>query len=298
MRTCRICGGKFSYVTESHTKTHGISLDEYELLFAIENHPDFRCQYESSRSLGSCNLKADRDSDNQFCILHRLGPKKDIKKFTASLAAFLKTKVHAKSDIILDRVHFPTTFQLRNQIIENKLVISNSEFYGNIDFSQTVFQKKVSFKQCTINGNAIFEGAKFLSGADFHESKFVGEVTYEDAGFEQKAGFWKTEFHNNSTFLRTKFCEDAVFMTCVFPAPPYYIRFMNTFFTKPQLVLFTDIDVSGTLFRWTDLTEVRFENIKWPYTPKIWGARRYIADEFFDWNRDKKALFVSRRRIL
>ena len=41
------------------------------------------------------------------------------------------------------------------------------------------------------------------------------------------------------------------------------------------------------MFRWTDLTEVKFENVKWPTTSKILGARRYVADEFYNWMSDK-----------
>lgn len=77
-------------------------------------------------------------------------------------------------------------------------------------------------------------------------------------------------------------------MRCIFPQSPHYIKFIDTRFEKASLVLFTDVDFSRVLFRWTNLTDIKFEYIKWPITSKARGMRRFLADEFYQWKQVNK----------
>jgi hypothetical protein len=289
--TCQICKGSFSTITDSHTKTHGVSLSEYKLLFDIDDNPHSRCQFSSNDNpVNQCNFKALQNSTNQLCILHEPNENKDIDLFSQFFMAHIKIHFCSQRDIVFSNVHFPITIKFESDIVEveNRLSFVSSTFHKGIDFSKKTFKKRINFEKCIIKGTADFSKTKFVHGANFGRSKFQNEAIFEDATFEEGAGFWRTEFHDNTTFLRTRFREYARFMTSTFPVPPKYIRFMNTHFDKPTLVLFADLDLSGTLFRWTDLTELKFENVRWPITSKYSGARRYIADEFFDWKNDKK----------
>lgn len=284
-KICKICDCEFTNITGSHTKTHGISLTEYKLLFGIDQNS--HCLYsQGDDSANCCKFKIIEDSEKKYCILHDTNENKNIELFNGVLTAYKKIVTTSKRDMIFNEVHFPVSFELKDAIVENRLIFNESIFYGDIELSKKSFKKKVTFRHCIIKGIANFNFSNFLDEADFGQSKFINQVTFKNAIFDNSVGFWKTEFHSHTVFVRTRFREHAVFMTSTFPLSPYYIRFMNTHFEKPNLTLFADLNLSGTLFRWTDLTEIKFENVKWPTTPKILSARRYVADEFYDWRSD------------
>lgn len=275
---CKICHRRFKVLTESHAKTHGLTLSEYRCLFSIDSDSQTKCKFYD----GETNQRCELTTKEQFCILHSHDRSKNQSLFNHALSVVLNQALSSKSEIHLEGVHFPSTFVLSDQIIENSAYFTSGHFYGKVKIDAT-FNNKVDFKNCIFEDDCDFQGVKFLSTVSFIDSNFRKTANFKRARFFEKATFWRARFEGEANFGAAIFGAEVRFVTCDFPRHPFYVDFMVAKFETPNTVIFSGVDFSRALFRWSDLSSIRFENVKWPTTSRIRGARHYLADEFYSW---------------
>ena len=135
IKACKICDDIFVPITDSHTKTHGISLTEYKFLFEIDSNSE--CQFIPSDDRSDCcKLRVFEEAGNEYCIFHDSNENKNIVLFEEVLTIYLKIQIKTKNDMLFDKVHFPAPFKLENKIVENRLLFIDSTFYEGIELSK------------------------------------------------------------------------------------------------------------------------------------------------------------------
>lgn len=250
---CFICRKKLKTITESHVKTHGLSLQDYKFLYGERSNNDGRCVYENKITHYKCNLIVKSNTEDKFCILHNIHNNNE--KFFREI---FKIILELNDEIHLEGVNFPL----------------------DIDLSKMKFPQKVFFTESIFNENVNFEHSIFLEDAEFSKVKFKKDVSFKLAIFQGNVGFWETEFFSKVNFQTTTFRQRVTFVQAKFATYPQYIRFVNTHFEKPEKVHFAENNLSYVLFKHTNLTLINFGNIIWPKTSVFFSSRKYLADEF------------------
>ncbi len=277
--TCRICEKTFSRITESHVKTHGVTLSEYKLLFGNDRLMTRRCLYQCKYTQFHCNLTNSMDSDNGYCILHNNKNLEDKNLFQRVFQILMKLYNSCENDFHFEGIRFPDDLDLSYKLFDKNTYFVGAEFKGRVDFSSTRFNGVAFFRNCIFHQTANFGKAKFFKRANFRLIKFMENVTFQSARFVRQADFGLTEFKSEASFNLTTFENSARFPLTKFSALSGCIRFTNTRFLKPGEILFAQNDFQKVLFRYTDLSLIKFENVKWPKKSKREGRRRYLADE-------------------
>jgi len=276
---CKICGIKVPIsMLESHPNKHGIKFSDYKLLFGKENDSYLRCKYFNEETGYQCNLNKYSDSPENFCVLHHPTKNKDHDLFNRVLEILIKSWMHDKKEFHLEGTHFPEEFKLLDKTIENKAYFDHCYFFDKVNI-KTVFMNIVYFRKCIFKEKTSFKGSHFQKMVRFSSSVFMKDVEL-NAYYSENASFNNVEFRSNTRFRAAVFEDRVSFIRTIFPQYSYYINFMGTRFSKPHLVKFSEVDLSRTLFLWTDLSEIDFRNVKWPVTSKIGGSRHYLEDEF------------------
>jgi len=108
------------------------------------------------------------------------------------------------------------------KIVESNIIIQDSVFEEDVDFSNTEFREYIDFRGTTFFGEvdseaanfagyACFGGANFTGDADFWDVNFAGYASFAGANFAGGADFKDANFTGNATFLSTEF--DEVYFT-------------------------------------------------------------------------------------
>jgi hypothetical protein len=224
-----------------------------------------------------------------YCILHDPTNKKDTEFFETVFTILLK--IHDNSDNAYDFscIHFPKRMDLREQIFTKRILFDNSHFYSGADFSKSKFESRASFKECQFYGPTSFANAEFCQSVSFIKAKFTKPAIFKTTQFSGKVTFFEAEFLQEVDFFDSYFYGITRFVKTKFPHRDYYVKFMLTKFYKPLDTIFADVDFRRVLFRWSIISEIRFENVKWPSNK----FRKLIADEFYrdDKEQDKNAFY-------
>ena len=283
---CFICNNQFSLAIESHLQTHGISLPEYEILFGDLEREYKSCNYRNDITNHKCNLNCLPGSD--YCILHVDDVNKDKKKFIKIIRLLIKIYQSSKSEIHLEGIKVPIFINFSNIKFENNAFFIGSYFYKNFDLKVTS-NFILDFRCCVFKGRTSFKGSKFLNKCKFAQAIFSKGVSFENSLFNKEASFWETQFIGSGNFFKTVFEDRVRFIANKFPdsKSSSYMKFYDTNFKNPSHVLFANIDLTRVLFRWTDISEIRFDAVNWPTTSKLKGSRKYIADEFYPFTKKK-----------
>ena len=204
---CQICGKRYNAVTNSHTKSHGISLTEYKFLFGTSNSSVNHCSYQGNTfTLHQCGLKSLAKSENhQLCILHDPDQEKDSESFTSTLQLLMRMSIGQKSDLHLEGTVFPSDFDVENSVFEEKAYFSDCHFFGSANFSKTIFKKRAYFKGCRFQKDADFFSAIFCENVSFREAEFSQKVSFVGAEFSSDAYFWNTKFNGTTLFSNVTF---------------------------------------------------------------------------------------------
>ncbi|MBN2286278.1 MAG: pentapeptide repeat-containing protein [Tissierellales bacterium] len=268
---CRICGEVVREVNESHlSSSHGFSEHEYYLLFERNN--------QSSATCRNANCFLDSKTHDGFCVLHSADANKDFEIFKNTLDTAYKYFKKSKSDYNFEGIIFPAEFIFSDYKFDRLASFNNCIFHGPIKCPNH-FEGELNFEHCHFYADADFGGAIFDKIVRFNHSEFEKNSTFFRARFRDKAAFWGVKFKGNSNFRQVYFYDQIHFGDCSFPEAPNEIHFITTRFEKPDRTLFSGVDLTTAIFRWSLLTNIKFENVKWPQKPVLQGSRRFIRDE-------------------
>jgi len=115
------------------------------------------------------------------------------------------------------------------KIVGSEMVIINSIFENNVDFSKTQFKKTLDFRltsflnisdftNANFSGDADFWGANFSGDADFWGADFGGYTKFAGAKFGGDADFEDADFYDDTNFKYVVFGGDAYFKDADFYA--------------------------------------------------------------------------------
>ena len=282
---CAICNQEFKSITNSHVKTHGINLEEYFLLYGRANVDTSQCGYAYKNPSErypdllehNCALKVDSEATG-MCILHSSEEGKDHDLFLSSLIALIKVYENQKVACHLEGIIACDSVEFIGNAFKYPVHFTDAQFLGDLKFL-TTFEAEADFRRCQFKGDVSFVHSTFEAYSKFSGSEFLKDVDFQDAIFKSGVSFWRVGFFSGASFHQTKFNDRVSFGNCVFPQKEHHVRFVNTRFEQPSKVRFTGVDFARTLFRWTDISEINFDRVAWPSIPKLFGGRRYIADE-------------------
>jgi len=291
-KVCVICKKEFKTITASHLITHGLSLDEYRILFGNDCRNFRQCSYVLENFANNenfvpwkCILNCLPNPEIKFCLLHSEDQQKDRELFDLTFAGLFKLYESLESDYHFEGMTFPSSLKFVDKIFNRPIIFSGGKFLGDVEFMVT-FQQKVSFRNCIFCENVNFGTSKFIGSGVFERAVFKKEVSFRRATFMDEANFWRSEFGGKTSFFQTRFDGQVFFGYGTFPKDPNLMIFIDTKFNSSKEVRFAKVDLSNTLFRYTNLTHINFSNVNWPVTSKLRGKRRLVFDEI---NIDKNS---------
>jgi len=186
---------------------------------------------------------------------------------------------------------------------------SNRLFHQWPHFAGAQFHQRASFMGAQFHQGADFEGAQFHGEASFRDAQFHQRAYFGDAQFHQHASFWGAQFHQRAYFGDAQFHQRAYFGDAQFrgevrfPGTRFslaaetdfsgstvggHLHFVRADFPKGEdtgRVLFSDVvmekdgevlfeglDLSRASFLRTDLSRVRFRDVRWATrTERVWA---------------------------
>lgn len=176
-----------------------------------------------------------------------------------------------------------TTFMKRASFFE-------SRFMQNANFSRSTFAEGARFAESNFTLDANFIKATFTQNASFADATFARDGKFQRAAFVQNADFSKTTFTGVANFGETRFNGSAYWTdgnflgTAEFRRTKFHVRepgapsavFALVSFSKPQEVVFDDVDLSRALFHNCDVSEI------WFTSSVRWGERENGGAAVFD----------------
>jgi len=79
-------------------------------------------------------------------------------------------------------------------IVESKIIIKNSIFENEVDFSDTQLIKSLDFQDSSFLDIANFRDARFTGPANFNNVSFGGDAIFSDVSFTDLVSFWVCGF--------------------------------------------------------------------------------------------------------
>ncbi len=122
-------------------------------------------------------------------------------------------------DIILEaRLKDPKSYGVNENLssINSSIIIQNSFFEGELNFSNVQFRNTVFFKGTIFSNSTNFAGVNFNKDADFSETTFNKTADFFGANFNNAAHFNSTTFNNAAHFNSTTFNNAAHFNSTTF----------------------------------------------------------------------------------
>mgnify|MGYP000898251050 CR=1 FL=1 len=102
------------------------------------------------------------------------------------------------------------------KIIKSNIVIRNSIFENNLDFSDCLFTKSFSFAKVNCSSTANFRNTTFDDSAVFWECTFGSFADFSFTTFGDSANFWNSIFGNYASFRGCTFGDSANFWSSIF----------------------------------------------------------------------------------
>ena len=137
----------------------------------------------------------------------------------------------------------------------------SATFTQDADFSDATFSQNASFSKANFTENADFSRATFGAAAAFTRAAFGESAEFSDATFAGAAGFQLVTFQETAQWQRSRFLDRAEFRGTKFDpktegAPSAVFALAR--FSKPQEIIFDDVDLGRVLFHNCDVSEVWF----------------------------------------
>jgi len=153
---------------------------------------------------------------------------------------------------------FGTSFSSRN-------FFRGANFAGDANFEDANFAGNADFQNTNFTGNAYFRDANFAGNANFEDANFAGDADFYHAIFAGNAGFWYANFAGNSDFYHANFAGNSVFWYTNFRGNAYFtdtnFRGNATFFSTE----FDEVSFIWTTFTNVSLNETDYNkmNVEW-----------------------------------
>jgi len=197
-------------------------------------------------------------------------------------------------------------------LVESSIEIANSEFFGDVDFSNTIFRKVVDFSrtefiinscfretyfnddsyfiETIFNFGASFDKSRFNNGASFLSAKFNLGCSFLGTLFEANAWFVRAQFGLDSLFKDTKFNGEANFMEAQFAMKTNFVgtKFVESVsFTRTQFGL-------HACFEKAQFCRKSYFNLARVYGDIDFNGAQFCGDAYFDGVQIKKdAIFTG-----
>ena len=97
------------------------------------------------------------------------------------------------------------------KIVESNIIIRDSVFERDVDFSNTEFRKDIEFFGTSFSSRNFFRGANFAGDANFEDANFTGNADFQNTNFTGNAYFRDANFAGNANFEDANFAGDADF---------------------------------------------------------------------------------------
>jgi uncharacterized protein YjbI with pentapeptide repeats len=133
----------------------------------------------------------------------------------------------------------------------------NSKFRTSADFIKCRFNDRTYFRRTRFLGETKLRGIIFDSLVDFSETEFASSADFSEAKLK-RSNFTDTTF-NKAFFTRTEFVE-AYFKLTKFKDEA---KFNFSSFIEPEKIIFTSLNLSNVSFMFSDITRIKFDNVKW-----------------------------------
>jgi len=127
------------------------------------------------------------------------------------------------------------------KIVESNIIIQDSFFEEDVDFSNTEFRKDIDFSRTTFLGEIDFKSANFSRYADFGSANFAGYANFRSANFAGYADFRSADFAGYADFGSADFAGTANFGSADFAG---YADFVSADFAGTAN--FGSADFAGT----------------------------------------------------
>ena len=98
------------------------------------------------------------------------------------------------------------------KIVKGVIIIKNSIFVDDVNFSYTQFRTIIDFSETSFLGEINFRGADFAGGANFDSANFTGVADFWSANFTGVANFLGADFAGGANFMNANFAGDAEFI--------------------------------------------------------------------------------------
>jgi hypothetical protein len=179
-----------------------------EILDKMEKGEDV--DYDSCIIVGELNaskLKSETIS-NPFYDQLRKGIDEDILNNELGISKNYRV---VESDIIITNSIFKDNFNFSNVDFNGSVNLYMSNFTGSATFTKTIFEREASFNNVTFNSSANFNFVKFYDVTNFQFAKFNKYANFSNAQFKNYVFFMST-FNNLADFESTFFDRDAFFV--------------------------------------------------------------------------------------
>ena len=120
-------------------------------------------------------------------------------------------------DLNVSKIELKTVdlnYELR--VVESQIIIKDSVFENDVDFSNAQLKKSVNFADTSVKGTIDFRGSHLSGDADFRSAIFTGDANFRHAIFTGDANFGFANFTGDANFQHAKFNGDTDFWSAIF----------------------------------------------------------------------------------
>lgn len=188
-----------------------------------------------------------------------------------------------ETPVVFDNCRFIDEVSFANAAFLDRCNISECHFHEDVTFALTSFERFLWAHDNTFHGRVDFRRTIFNSNVNFFGSIFLGEVFFDHTFFTGEASFYKVQFLNNLYVHKAYLGTRADFSYAVFspdhttsffsiqnqyplmngelsPVKPPILIFRFIYF--PKKTLFTNVDLSHSIFQDCHLIPIIFKNCR------------------------------------
>jgi hypothetical protein len=200
---------------------------------------------------------------------------------------FTDRRFHAKCDFenciftqkaTFLRARFDQEAEFAGTTFEALANFDGAQFELRADFLAATFQDRSSFSHARFSRDVTFLGATFVKEAAFWATVFSGEADFAATTFALSANFTKAGFLGMAKWNYASFQGGAKFKEVKFEAPEEVgpcATFEMASFSRPETVLFDEVNLSRVMFHNCDVSGVWFASVVWGRRPTNAGIQLY-----------------------
>lgn len=230
-------------------------------------------------------------------------------------AAFINTTF--LGNVLFGRAKFIGTAYFHNTLFKGDADFYKVAFESNAFFTNATFSEDTNFTYASFSGNVDYTGVKLQELADFTKSRFSSFVEFTLASFTGTAHFSGVTFSGITNFTAAKFISDALFDRAIFTDNVMFrvssftkkanfsecsferravfegnwrnekscqffrdeADFKNVDIGNNAIIIFRGMDMSRVHLLNTDISDFRFEDVRWAEYSSRWFKRKHLCDD-------------------